>query len=155
MTNLWNNPNIPHKGWVEDTVIDMDEAVHTCEMCGKEEIRFIHVMNHPGHSKLQVGCVCAEKMANDYIGPQQSLKKARLLANNKRTWFNKSNWSKSYTNNYWRETRSITAVISLKKAGIHHWIVSATNGQAGQGYAYNLQDAINRVEDYVRKIQIK
>jgi hypothetical protein len=155
MTNLWNNPDIPHKGWVEDTVIDMDEAVHTCEMCGKEEIRFIHVMAHPGHNKLQVGCVCAEKMTNDYIGPKDSLSKARLLSNNKRTWFNKTNWSKRYTDTYWRESRTITGIIQPKKAGIYYWLVRANNGQDSQGYAYNLQDAINRVEDYVRKIQIK
>lgn len=155
MTNLWNEPDIPHKGWVEDTVIDMEEAVHTCEMCGREEIRFVHVMEHPDCKSLQVGCVCAEKMANDYVGPKNSLNKARLLANNKRTWFNKSTWYKRYTNTYWRETRTITAIIEPKQARIHHWTVYANNGKSGQGYAYNLQDAINRVEDYVRKIQIK
>jgi len=155
MTNLWNNPDIPHKGWTEDTVIDMDEAVHTCEMCGKEEIRFIHVMAHPAHPKLQVGCVCAEKMANDYVGPKQNLNKARLLSQNKRAWFNKSNWHKQYTDTYWRETRSISTWITPQKHGIFKWHVFANNGEPGQGHAYNLQDAINRVEDYVRKIQIK
>jgi hypothetical protein len=155
MTNLWKIPEVPHKGWVEQTVVDMDDAIHTCEMCGKEEIRFVHIMEHANNMQLQVGCVCAEKMSNDYIGPKENLSKARLLSNNKRTWFNKSNWYKRYTDNYWRDTRTIKAVITPKKSGIYYWLVTSTNGRASQGYAYNLKDAIGKVEDYISKMQIK
>jgi hypothetical protein len=52
--NLWNKPDIPHKGWTCSDVFDVrandeppDEVNYeTCEMCGNERIRFVHLMRH-------------------------------------------------------------------------------------------------------------
>jgi len=43
---LWDQPGVPQKGWryrdeypdVEDT----EEAEHTCQMCAKERVRYVH-----------------------------------------------------------------------------------------------------------------
>ena len=45
--NLWDQPNIPHKGWSYVGIVDLgeecsyDEEVEyeQCQMCGKERIR--------------------------------------------------------------------------------------------------------------------
>ena len=42
------------------------------EMCGNERIRFVHLMQHPDYPhELRVGCVCAEKMSDDYVNPRK------------------------------------------------------------------------------------
>lgn len=77
--NLWNQPDVPHKGWIFLDVIDTETAEATCEMCGNERIRYVHIMAHADHSeRLRVGCVCAEKMADDYVNPRR---RERILRN--------------------------------------------------------------------------
>jgi len=34
MTHLWSHPGVPQKGWSCIEVIDLEDAVHTCQMCG-------------------------------------------------------------------------------------------------------------------------
>lgn len=54
--NRWSSAGIPHKGWTCVDVIDLrangeqpeDTDYATCQMCGNEKIRFVHVMQHPG-----------------------------------------------------------------------------------------------------------
>lgn len=76
----WDQPGMPHKGWRCVSVYDLgDEAggggeinYAVCEMCGNERIRFVHVMAHPDcDAQCEVGCVCAEKLSDDYVGPKR------------------------------------------------------------------------------------
>lgn len=56
----WNIPGLPHSGWRWIAVTDGGDATHTCEMCGKERIRYVHHIDHPDVAgQLDVGCVCA------------------------------------------------------------------------------------------------
>jgi len=98
--NRWDQLNIPHKGWNCDDVIDLredgssvDETNYaTCQMCGNEKIRYVHIMSHPNFSEcLEVGCFCAEKMSNDYIGPRQREKELKNRANRRLNWL-KRKW---------------------------------------------------------------
>jgi hypothetical protein len=34
MTHLWSHPDIPQKGWSCIEAIDLEDAVHACQMCG-------------------------------------------------------------------------------------------------------------------------
>ena len=51
----WDQPGVPHKGWQCVDVVDLradggpaDETDYaTCQMCGNEKIRYVHVMAHP------------------------------------------------------------------------------------------------------------
>lgn len=48
----WDQPGVPHKGWHCVDVVDLradggpaDEIDYaTCQMCGNEKIRYVHVM---------------------------------------------------------------------------------------------------------------
>lgn len=96
----WNRIDIPHKGWDCIDVIDLAEDVvpgdeiqyEQCEMCGNEKIRFVHIMRHPEFAgELYVGCVCAEKMTDDYVNP----KKCEIVLKNRsmrRRNFNRQAW---------------------------------------------------------------
>ena len=72
----WDQPGVPHKGWHCLDVVDLradggpaDETDYaTCQMCGNEKIRYVHIMEHPDlDENFEVGCVCAEKMSDDYV----------------------------------------------------------------------------------------
>ena len=78
--NRWDQPGVPHKGWHCVDVVDLradgesaDETDYaTCQMCGNEMIRYIHIMEHPDlDESFDVGCVCDEKMSGDYEGPKE------------------------------------------------------------------------------------
>jgi hypothetical protein len=94
--NYWNKKTVPHKGWMNQGCEDLEEATHVCDMCGKEEIRYVHTMYHPEATDyFKVGCVCAEKMTNDYKTPKEQLKNMM-----KRTTWMSQRWSKVDMNDY-------------------------------------------------------
>lgn len=72
MTNYWNKPGVPHRGWRAVDIVDRGAADAECEMCGQHEVRFLHLVEHPEHKSLRVGCVCAEKMTSDDSGQRKT-----------------------------------------------------------------------------------
>lgn len=71
---LWNDPTAPRRGWNVLTVFDALEAgpgeplldgdhMLLCEACGTQEIRYVHVLEHPNFERaVYVGCDCASRM---------------------------------------------------------------------------------------------
>lgn len=105
MANLWKIEDIPHKGWELEDVIDIkndgQSEYETCMMCRNEKIRYVHVVSHPDvEGSFRVGCVCAEKMKNDYVNPKLREKQLRNKANRRRSWIDKS-WNISKNGNYY------------------------------------------------------
>lgn len=107
MSNFWKLPGVPHKGWTLITVIDIredgqpewDTDYETCMMCGNEKIRYVHVLEHKEvDDEFRVGCVCAEKMTNDYINPRQRENELRNRSNRRKTWI-KRKWKLSKNGN--------------------------------------------------------
>lgn len=107
MSNKWNIPNIPHKGWTLEDVYDVreegqsadDTDYETCMMCNNERIRFVHVVSHVDvWGNYKVGCVCAEKMTNDYLTPKRLETALRNRAGRRVNWLNKK-WKISQNGN--------------------------------------------------------
>ena len=107
MANFWKIEGIPHKGWNLEDVIDIREDgqsveetnYETCMMCNNERIRYVHIVSHPEVGEdYRVGCICAEKMTNDYINPKQRENQLRNKANRRRNWLNK-NWKTNHKGN--------------------------------------------------------
>lgn len=103
----WNQAGIPHKGWQCVDVIDLrgdgesaeDTEYAVCQMCGNEKIRFVHVMEHADHDDaLRVGCVCAEKMSDDYLGPKRRESRLRNRAVRRKKWLTRT-WRTSSKGN--------------------------------------------------------
>lgn len=64
--NLWKRADVPHDGWVCIDVIDLGAPVGVCRMCGRQIIRYVHVMFHPNYPRrIGAGCVCAGRMEGD------------------------------------------------------------------------------------------
>lgn len=110
--NYWNRKDVPHKGWLNQGSEDLEEAVHVCDMCGKEEIRYVHTMYHSEMlDYFKVGCVCAENMTNDYKTPKEQIKKMKK----KTTWMT-HNWKKFDLYNY--EEKSFNGIHGRMSVGM-------------------------------------
>ena len=128
MSNRWDKPDIPHKGWICVDVFDVRAAgesveetnYETCEMCGNERIRFVHLMRHQEHDgELRVGCRCAVKMSGDYVTPKKREQALRSRADRRAKWLARK-WRRSAKGNLWI------------KAGDYHVVVAAELGQLGK-----------------------
>jgi hypothetical protein len=119
MTNLWNKSDLPHKGWTCLEVFDVrangetsDKAKYeTCEMCGNEKIRFVHIMSHAKHPEgLRVGCQCAEKMSGDYANPKEREKELRNCAARREKWLGRK-WKTSRKGHPWLKSGDYVVVV--------------------------------------------
>lgn len=87
MSGKWSEPSVPHKGWTCDSVEDLEAPSMTCEMCEAQEIRYVHHMSHPDYpTGLAVGCVCAEHMEDDCVGPRRREQAMKNAATRRRKW---------------------------------------------------------------------
>jgi len=137
MTNFWNVPGVPHKGWTLVDVIDLaaDGASYwngeyeTCMMCGKENIRYIHLVNHSNVSEeYRVGCICAEKMTDDYETPRRLETILRSRASRRSEWVN-ANWKVSKKGNtYLKKNGHVLTIFKDKKTNKFKCIVDDTFG---------------------------
>ena len=109
MSNHWKQQGIPHKGWQLQDVIDVREDgqtewetnYETCMMCGNEKIRYVHVVYHREiNEEYRVGCVCAEKMTNDYVNPKLREKELRNRTNRRINWTKKP-WKVNKNGNFY------------------------------------------------------
>ena len=83
----WSQPGVPHKGWTCVGDDDLGEPSQLCEMCESIEIRYVHFMEHPEYrGTLGVGCVCAEHMEEDRIGPRLRERALKSKARRRKTW---------------------------------------------------------------------
>lgn len=128
MSSQWNTPNVPHKGWKCLDVVDVrgggeseDEANYeVCQMCGQERIRFVHIMQHTAMPDgLRVGCICAEKMSDDYVAPKQREREVRNRSTRRSKWLTRK-WKVSRNGHPWL------------KAGDYHVVVCSEGRQPVQ-----------------------
>lgn len=133
----WNKRGIPHKGWICIDVLDLREEADSaqefeyaqCEMCDKEKLRFVHVMKHPEYPDiLNVGCICAEKMSDDYINPSKMENELRKKAS-RRSNFKRVEWNfNRIKNTYSKKYRGENITIMKSRYG-NNWGVLFANKQ--------------------------
>lgn len=138
--NRWDRPDVPHKGWTYKGMEDLGEDADSddipyeqCEMCGKERIRYVHILSHPEYGEIRVGCVCASNMLDDYVNPQLH---ERNLKNrtNRRLNFMKQEWRlKPSTGNYSMKYKGEFITIMRSKFGAGWGVIF----QGKQVWQYN------------------
>lgn len=129
MTSVWNQLGLPHKGWRCVEVIDLRDDENspeetdyaTCEMCGNERIRFVHILEHDDfEAQLKVGCVCAENLTEDYINPRSHENKLKNKANRKAKWLTRK-WRVSSQGNKFLNIDGHNLCVFLDKFRSGHW----------------------------------
>lgn len=88
----WSVPGVPHRGWTCVGIEDLGEPSATCQMCENVQIRYVHHMEHDDfEGSLAVGCVCAEHMEGDYVGPRKRETELRQASRRRANW-HKRKW---------------------------------------------------------------
>jgi hypothetical protein len=86
-------------------------------MCETQEIRYVHTMTHPDYAgELQVGCVCAERMEDDYIAPRLRERALRSAAGRKKRWLGRK-WQTSARGNPYINADGFNIVIYAYTGG--------------------------------------
>jgi hypothetical protein len=102
-------------------------------MCENVEIRYVHSMQHPDYPQiLGVGCICAEHMEQDYVGPRVREKKLRSQAHRRRTWL-KRRWSTSGRGNFFLNTEGFNlTVFKIDEGDRCLWAIKVTHRDSGR-----------------------
>jgi len=117
VTGKWSLAGVPHKGWSCVGVDDLETPSAICEMCEAQEIRYVHQMTHPDyHGVLGVGCVCAEHMEDDYVGPRERERRVRSEAQRRRNWLRRK-WRISAAGNVFLNTDGLNIAVYQKGGG--------------------------------------
>lgn len=119
----WDTPGVPHKDWSCTGIVDLREEdpsadLATCEMCGRESIRYVHTMKHSKHNgELDVGCVCAEKMSVGYDGKGAERNLRNRAA--RRSTFVFSGWKlvKSGKGHQWKKKDGVYILVGQSQYG--------------------------------------
>lgn len=83
----WSVAGVPHRGWRCTGIDDLGEPSEVCAMCECVEIRYVHFMEHPDYPEtLGVGCVCAEHMEGDYVGPRERENRLKNESRRRSKW---------------------------------------------------------------------
>lgn len=135
MSGLWDRLDVPHKGWRCVSVIDLepqsDFDYASCEMCGNERIRYVHIMAHDAYAEeLEVGCVCAEKMSDDYFNPRRAERKLRNRAARKAKWLSRK-WRTSIKGNAYLNADGFNLVVFPNKYRPERWSFSIKQKAGG------------------------
>ena len=127
--NLWKDPSVPKEGWTCESVVDLnpDEApgdsvqYETCQMCGHEQIRFVHTMTHPQYfGALDTGCICAGHMSGDLDGSKESETRLKRKASRRKNW-NKRRWRISQRGNEFLNVDNVNITIFPSKSNHQRW----------------------------------
>lgn len=83
----WSQAGVPHRGWICVNVEDLGAPDTMCEMCERQEIRYVHYMTHPNYpGELACGCICAGYMEEDHEGAKRREAGLRSAARRRRAW---------------------------------------------------------------------
>ncbi|BCM93106.1 hypothetical protein IAD21_04994 [Abditibacteriota bacterium] len=167
MSYLWDKLGIPRKGWICVTVIDLrpdgapveETDYETCQMCGNEKIRYVHIMGHAEvEEELRVGCVCAEKMSADYENPRKRQNELRNRANRrakqKAEWL-KRNWRRSAHGNLWLKMVICNITIFPSKFATGKWTFRVDQSYSQRVYDSETDAQIASFDDYWRILEAR
>lgn len=140
--NLWNNPNVPHSGWVCTGITDLGAPSGICQMCGHQIIRYVHHMIHPNYRSLGVGCICAGKMEGDV---ERAKKRERDYKNRaaRLESFRRRSWKNSRKGNPYLRINHRVAVLYYNKQ--HQFWSFAIDNSFSSGKYKTREEAVDAV----------
>lgn len=84
---------LPRSGWTLADVQDLGKALHRCDYCENEHVRYVHTLTHDEAASIRVGCVCAEKLTGDEKTPKEREDVLRGRAKRMLTWLDWRMWT--------------------------------------------------------------
>ena len=129
----WSQAGVPHKGWTCVGFEDLGQPELVCDMCERQEIRYVHYMEHSDYAgTLSCGCICAGHMEEDLVGARKRETRAQSAAQRRTRWLGRKGWRRSAKGNIhigvdgyhitvFRRGGGYKAVISKPDSGFKHF----------------------------------
>ena|SRR3990167_3047075 len=103
---LWSS-DLPRKGWVLQGADDLGELRGSCDWCGTQ-IRYVHFINHKDNDlSFGVGCICAERLTEDYVNPKLREKNFKKQVSCLKSWMKSPRWKVSKKGGIFRRDKSL------------------------------------------------
>ncbi len=152
---LKSKPECPKTGWrwLRATDLQCDEGrtqgdYDTCEFCGKEQIRFVHVLaHHDWKDTIAVGRICANDLAGD-PAIDATERKLRNLAQRRAAFTKLKGWQTSAKGNLWIEYQGHHIVVMRLPSGRCRLRI---DGEFGKLTFANKERAQRRAFDVVQR----
>jgi hypothetical protein len=119
----WGDGAVPKRGWALvnsfDALEEGEGDLQICEMCEIQEIRYVHVMVHPGYApgQLECGCICAGVMSGDPARVVETEARLRQLAGRRARWLSRKSWKVSARGNSYINDRELNGVVYPGQGG--------------------------------------
>ena len=113
----WGQPDVPQTGWSCVGIEDLGKLGQTCEMCERQEIRYVHSMWHPEYpDTLECGCVRAGHMEQDLAAAKRREHDLKLRAA-RRERLASRRWSVSRSGNEYINLDGHNVVVYPQRTG--------------------------------------
>ena len=153
---LCRTEGVPHKGWSLEQVIDLHEdeglsygEYEDCQFCDHEQIRFVHLLNHPDYSQaIRVGCMCACRLTNDYVEPKRQERILRNKAARRSRFPARKGWSSTCYGGKTIKLNGHRVTVASKSGRFRLWI----DGKEGGRFYAQEKEAMLRGFDYVQTL---
>lgn len=113
----WAQSDVPHRGWTCVGIEDLGAPAAICEMCERQEIRYVHFMEHPDHAPLACGCICAGHMEENLIRAKARETKVKAVTHRRSRWLDLKGWYRSRHGNLTIHMNGFTIVVFPKGEG--------------------------------------
>lgn len=124
LPGLWSSAGVPKKGWRCTDVEDHEEPEATCEMCGRDDLRYVHIMVHADFDRdVEAGCVCASKMEEDYRAAKSRESSLKKWEKRRARWM-ATQWRTSAKGNRFLKARGTLYVAVPSRYRTGQWIAS-------------------------------
>lgn len=141
----------PSNGWELQETIDLENSDGNCELCGKQNIRYLCVVTHLNWEPMEVGSDCCDKLTGNSIASEYFTNHIRKLGRRNR-FINSKRWifDKELNGNTIRQSRYIFSIV---KVGSEFTIIANFKSRALKSFVngkfkYNNElDAKNAIFD--------
>lgn len=141
--NLWDDPGFPKRDWKHVDVIDVaegnpDAPLHTCEACGREDVRYVHQLEHNLWDEIiEVGCICAGKLTGDIEEAKRLEKETRNRTSRRVRWLERK----------WKTSRNGNPYLKHRQQGIRYHIVVFKSKHGQWNFRVTVEKPSNWTDD--------
>ena len=125
----WSMSGVPHKGWTCIDIEDLGAPDAICEMCERQDIRYVHAMQHPDYPGiLHCGCICAGHMEEDVVRARRREASMKNAARRRAAWPDRKAWRRSRQGDMVIRDRGFHVTIFERDGGWHGLIQRPATG---------------------------
>lgn len=125
----WSVSGVPHRGWSCIDIEDLGSPEAVCEMCERQDIRYVHAMQHPNYPEtLHCGCICAGHMEEDVERARRREASMKNAARRRAAWPDRKAWRQSRQGNLVISDQGYHVTIFERADGWHGVIQRSATG---------------------------